>query len=240
MIHFACPHCHQSLKVEDNAAGKKTKCPKCGAVIAVPLPSSPDEQIDGLVSQWVKPKAPTVEDAETFRPGDDLSHARQHVQKANASGAHKTFHLVCPTCKAQSPFEIETPGFDLTLHCPACKATFLSHIVTVRTKRGRNDDFRRHFSVRVTDFNGNERMIDFWKVGEGDIGGGKGGGERGEGKGGEGGRGTGALIGDLCERLLVPDAWLVHFPGHEVPKKYPISRQPSSNASDERAAVGSS
>ena len=36
MINFACPQCHQGFKVEDKAAGKKTKCPKCGAVL-VPI-----------------------------------------------------------------------------------------------------------------------------------------------------------------------------------------------------------
>ncbi len=36
MIHFKCPQCHQSFKAEDKAAGKKTKCPKCGTELSVP------------------------------------------------------------------------------------------------------------------------------------------------------------------------------------------------------------
>ena len=36
MIFFACPQCKKGFRVEDNAAGKKTKCPKCGTVITVP------------------------------------------------------------------------------------------------------------------------------------------------------------------------------------------------------------
>jgi predicted RNA-binding Zn-ribbon protein involved in translation (DUF1610 family) len=36
MIRFACHQCHQGFQVDDKAAGKKTKCPKCGAVLSVP------------------------------------------------------------------------------------------------------------------------------------------------------------------------------------------------------------
>ncbi len=36
MIRFACPQCHKTLQVEDNAAGKRVKCPQCGGVLAVP------------------------------------------------------------------------------------------------------------------------------------------------------------------------------------------------------------
>jgi predicted Zn finger-like uncharacterized protein len=37
MIRFACPQCHTEFQVEDKAAGKRTKCPKCGAAIIVPV-----------------------------------------------------------------------------------------------------------------------------------------------------------------------------------------------------------
>ena len=81
----------------------------------------------------------------------------------------KTLQLVCPNCKAQNGFEIETLGFDLSLCCPACSAKFISHIVTVRAKRGRKNQYRRHFSIRAIDPQGDERLIEFWRVGETDI-----------------------------------------------------------------------
>jgi DNA-directed RNA polymerase subunit RPC12/RpoP len=37
MIRFACPQCGKGFQVEDKAAGKKTKCPKCAGAITVPL-----------------------------------------------------------------------------------------------------------------------------------------------------------------------------------------------------------
>lgn len=38
MIHFLCPRCQASLKVPDNAAGRKGPCPKCGQRLQVPQP----------------------------------------------------------------------------------------------------------------------------------------------------------------------------------------------------------
>jgi len=42
MIRFACPQCHTGFQADDRAAGKKTKCPKCGAALSVPGPDRPD------------------------------------------------------------------------------------------------------------------------------------------------------------------------------------------------------
>ena len=36
MIRFACPQCQKGFQVDDKAAGKKTKCPTCGAAFSVP------------------------------------------------------------------------------------------------------------------------------------------------------------------------------------------------------------
>jgi len=35
-ISFSCPACDRSVKVKDELAGRKIKCPECGKVIAVP------------------------------------------------------------------------------------------------------------------------------------------------------------------------------------------------------------
>ena len=42
-ISFACPKGHQ-LQVKDEFAGKKAKCPKCGAMMVVPAPAKPEVQ----------------------------------------------------------------------------------------------------------------------------------------------------------------------------------------------------
>jgi predicted Zn finger-like uncharacterized protein len=38
MIRFACPSCQAAYSVDDQKAGKKSKCPKCGQRIEVPTP----------------------------------------------------------------------------------------------------------------------------------------------------------------------------------------------------------
>ena len=40
MIAFACPECGKRLEIRDEHAGKKAKCPGCGAVLTVPRKSS--------------------------------------------------------------------------------------------------------------------------------------------------------------------------------------------------------
>lgn len=41
MISFDCSACGAHITVKDEAAGKKVKCPKCGAVVQVPRPTAP-------------------------------------------------------------------------------------------------------------------------------------------------------------------------------------------------------
>jgi len=36
MIHFVCEHCGRAVRVNGSAAGKKGRCPLCGAVVTVP------------------------------------------------------------------------------------------------------------------------------------------------------------------------------------------------------------
>lgn len=42
MISFACPYCQKPLRVKDEVAGKRSKCPGCGQAISTPaLPANP-------------------------------------------------------------------------------------------------------------------------------------------------------------------------------------------------------
>lgn len=41
LIRFTCQHCHRTLKVSDDKAGRRGKCPKCGGMVTVPS-STPD------------------------------------------------------------------------------------------------------------------------------------------------------------------------------------------------------
>lgn len=43
-IEFRCTHCDKKLKVKEEAAGKKIKCPGCGEATAVPAAKAPPKQ----------------------------------------------------------------------------------------------------------------------------------------------------------------------------------------------------
>lgn len=43
-IEFRCEKCEKKLKVKDELAGKKIKCPECGAAIAIPAAKSSGKQ----------------------------------------------------------------------------------------------------------------------------------------------------------------------------------------------------
>lgn len=68
MIAFNCPGCGKSLSVKDECAGRKTKCPKCGAALVVPHPPAQ------ATAPAVQPAAPTepryyfVENGQRYGP----------------------------------------------------------------------------------------------------------------------------------------------------------------------------
>lgn len=47
MIEFECPHCSHKIKAQLNAAGIRSKCPRCKANITVPMPESSEPVFDG-------------------------------------------------------------------------------------------------------------------------------------------------------------------------------------------------
>ena len=42
-ILLRCPSCQQPLKVKEELAGTKVKCPGCGVAVSVPLPKADSE-----------------------------------------------------------------------------------------------------------------------------------------------------------------------------------------------------
>ena len=48
MLRFVCPQCSQAVRVDESAAGKKGRCPLCGAVVDVPLASQAPDPVAAL------------------------------------------------------------------------------------------------------------------------------------------------------------------------------------------------
>jgi formylglycine-generating enzyme required for sulfatase activity len=74
MISFRCDHCGKGLKVADNLAGKKARCPSCGKAGIVPagteagLPSQVQAGRSGMAEVKTLPAAPASADERTLPP----------------------------------------------------------------------------------------------------------------------------------------------------------------------------
>src|SRR4051812_13490056 len=105
-IQFPCPSCHKQLKISNPAmAGKKIKCPKCGAVITAPaaeddVPSAPmeavkpprippplpeaDEELEAAPPRMPPPRSAAREELEEDEPEERLP-ARRRPMPAPAA-----------------------------------------------------------------------------------------------------------------------------------------------------------
>jgi len=71
--------------------------------------------------------------------------------------------LVCPKCESQGVYDIVASRSAHRLKCPKCRRVFTTRIVQIRAKRSRGykEQGKRHFSVRVIEPSGAERLIEF-------------------------------------------------------------------------------
>lgn len=72
MIEFKCSECGKQLRVKDEAAGKKGKCPQCGTVLLVPAPAltKPHQSTEGTdaIAQVQPPAATSHSEQEPEPP----------------------------------------------------------------------------------------------------------------------------------------------------------------------------
>ncbi len=88
-IDFSCPECDRSLKVKDEIAGKKIKCPGCAAVIGVPEPRARVSAVkpkpsrdNGAVTAGNKPAARSANARDDDDDDDDDLPARKGGSKS--------------------------------------------------------------------------------------------------------------------------------------------------------------
>lgn len=97
-ISVSCPECGKGLKAPDALAGKKAKCPGCGAVVPIPMAVVDAEVVDDepppLPSKSkTSPKRPAPVEDEYDDPFDDLDDG-----EANVSGGSTEKRKPCPMC----------------------------------------------------------------------------------------------------------------------------------------------
>jgi WD40 repeat protein/serine/threonine protein kinase len=79
MITFTCPACKKKLRVKDELAGKRVKCPSCQKPVAIPIPSA------APVSQ-VQPRADHIADEKTLPPRAPVGAAAAEPRPKNLAG----------------------------------------------------------------------------------------------------------------------------------------------------------
>lgn len=90
-IPFECTGCGKKLKVKDDAAGKRIKCPDCQAVLTVPKPEVDEDDFLGGLDEAVKqekkrPRAEPVEDdedAEDYESAPRASSSKRRTKKTS-------------------------------------------------------------------------------------------------------------------------------------------------------------
>lgn len=77
-ISFTCA-CGKALKARDDFAGKKTKCPQCGAILAIPAPDLSPDFDDGsgyALDEPVPPPRSAFDDESALRPAGSAYRSR--------------------------------------------------------------------------------------------------------------------------------------------------------------------
>ena len=136
MIRFACPHCHQGFHVEDKAAGRKTKCPKCGTAISVPTLTATDTPSPfGLLDELppLPPEGDPLANDEDYRLADEpqiraklgplctapMSGTATQQNAVNPESVK--YEIVCDHCKTLNIFRIT--GKESIGRCGNCGTT---------------------------------------------------------------------------------------------------------------------
>jgi predicted Zn finger-like uncharacterized protein len=137
-IAITCPQCENQLQVRDEHAGKRVKCPRCGAALDVPQqPATAAEAPPSLAPPAVATELPAVLPATGVRTkppplpepaaAPERAEPRQRFQRCPECGARIPANARrCPECRADLDDEDEDdrPRRPRRAHkpCPRCGA----------------------------------------------------------------------------------------------------------------------
>jgi hypothetical protein len=117
-IKFPCPKCEKPLRVKDELAGKRGKCPGCGSMVNVP---AAQEETVPKESWWSEPGAAkeTVTEAPTPPPVDVEAEAAAALSDEPAQeDLPDKLEFECPMCGDQITMPVAEAG--KRAPCPMC------------------------------------------------------------------------------------------------------------------------
>jgi len=113
-ILVSCPNGH-TLKVDDKFAGRRGRCPKCRATVAVPASSSSSLDEDAILELLESPQGSAIGPSSANRPSKHEDAAREAETSRRSAGAHGAVKF-CPHCHRE---------VSASLHlCPHCHHYF--------------------------------------------------------------------------------------------------------------------
>ena len=83
MIGFQCPDCGSQYQAKDELGGKKTKCRKCGALIAIPVPEAEEEAVEEVVPVRRRKEIDDYDDDDAY--DDDRPRIRRDADDGGVS-----------------------------------------------------------------------------------------------------------------------------------------------------------
>jgi hypothetical protein len=86
MILLTCDNCDKSLRLRDELAGKRIKCPDCGESLVVPRPGGKSPAVKPAASITPPPKAAKTKKPPVADDEDDDDRPRRKAKKGDAPG----------------------------------------------------------------------------------------------------------------------------------------------------------
>lgn len=130
-LDFHCPECSTGLRVKEEHAGKKMKCPKCAKI--VPIPQASEQE--GVEVEVIEDQpAETVGDPFAFEDIDRPRTKKKEPAVADRPKPIKTAarYAPCPHCGAQEARKVDRtwwgswigPHLFHTVRCQECGGSF--------------------------------------------------------------------------------------------------------------------
>src|SRR5713101_2926960 len=106
-LKFSCPHCRKGIRVKEELAGKKAKCPACQQVLTIPT-------VRGPASPTIKSTTDSDLEAKALAALVD-----QSKSPAPPQASTKTINFQCPFCDEKISLSADLAG--KRAPCPECR-----------------------------------------------------------------------------------------------------------------------
>src|SRR6267378_7320569 len=110
-LKFSCPHCRKGIRVKEELAGKKGKCPACHQVLTIPTVARPGAPTSA--------KPTTESDIEALALAALAEKEKTKPSPGPDSASSQKIEFPCPMCDEKISLSADLAG--KRAPCPECK-----------------------------------------------------------------------------------------------------------------------